>query len=417
MSNRKTIKRVLYVVSRFPSTTLTFVANEMVGVSDQGIEVFVATVWPRKRGTVTHAAMEQFLPRTFSVPLGSLATWRATAKSLFHPQVLKTIWRLLPGHLQTPFLFLKLLVAIPKGLYLADWCLRNRVDHIHAHFLTTPTTVAMLASAASGIPFSATGHAFDINETKWTIRNGSVKEKILSASAVVLISEYNRNYILKKWPIQAEANICVIHNGIDLRLFVPDDRADFLRETEEWTILSNGSLIPLKGHDILIRAVSKLRNRGINICLKIVGRGPDETRLRDLAAKLGISNYTHFLGTMSQAELVDLYASADFFVLACVPGPNGRTDSLPTVLIEALAMKLPTVSTRVGSIPEIVRHGETGLCVTPGSVDELADAIEWLICHPSEARRLAEAGYELVKHEFSAQINTRRLIELWEHST
>lgn len=417
MSTNNAIRRVLYIVSRFPSTTLTFVANEMVGVSDQGIEVFVATVWPRKRGTVTHAAMERFLPHTFSVPLNSLATWRATAKSLFRPQVLRTIWHLLPGHLQTPFLFLKLLVAIPKGLYLADWCIRNRVDHIHAHFLTTPTTVAMLASAASGIPFSATGHAFDITETKWTVRNGSVKEKIQALSSLVLISEYSRSYVLDRWPAVANANIHVIYNGIDLGLFTPNAKVGVSRQRAEWTILSNGSLVLKKGHDILIRAVSELHRRGVSVHLKIVGDGPEKSHLQGLAATLGIDGYTEFLGTMLQAELIHHYSCADLFVLACVPGPSGQMDGLPTVLIEALAMKLPTVSTRVGGIPEIIRHGETGLCVAPGRVGELADAIEWLIRHPSEARRLAEAGHELVKREFDVRINTRRLIELWERST
>ena len=106
--------------------------------------------------------------------------------------------------------------------------------------------------------------------------------------------------------------------------------------------------------------------------------------------------------------------AADIFAVACVPLASQDADGLPTVIIEALAVARPTVSTQVTGIPEIVIDGETGLCVPPRNVDAFADAIAWMIDNPESARSMGEAGRQLVLAQFDRRGAARQLLSLWE---
>jgi glycosyltransferase involved in cell wall biosynthesis len=117
---------------------------------------------------------------------------------------------------------------------------------------------------------------------------------------------------------------------------------------------------------------------------------------------------------MLQEEIIHLYGASDMFVLACAVSPDGDMDGLPVVLVEALAMEIPTVSTQVSGVPEIVQDKLTGLCVPPHDSQALADAMAYLMDHPDEARRMAKAGRQLVATQFNRHESARMLLQLWQ---
>ena len=413
-------KRVLYVVPRFPHFNTTFIANEMAVVASEGVELFVAPIWRILPGTVPHDVEKPFMSKVVRMNWRSVRTWAVAVLGLFRSPwgVLRLLATLIPGHLKSPYLPLKLLMAIPKGLYLGRWCLDNRIEHIHAHFFTSPTTVAMIASAVSGVPYSYTAHAFDITSQHPKHVNGSVTVKCQRAALGVTISRFNRRYMYQRWPAIQCGRLEVIHNGIDTEMFVPLmtlSRADEITsDRKPGRVLSVGSLYVTKGHEYLIRAVAKLRAEGLDVELDTYGTGDLEQGLRSLIEYLGQMEAIRLRGTISQTELVHEYRKADMFVLACVPAPWGHLEGLPTVLIEALAMEIPTISTRLSGIPEIIQHGVTGLCVSPGNVEELADAIEWVIRNPEQAKAMAKRGRQLVLERFDRRKNAKNLLQLWQ---
>ena len=238
------------MVSRFPWTSTTFTANEMAAVAAYGVEIFVAPVWKTPADHMPHEVEKPFLPNVVRPNWRSRQTWITVLKGLRRqPSALITIARLIPGHLKSIYLPFKLLAAIPRGLYLGQWCAENGIEHIHAHFLTSPTTVALIASAVSGIPYSFTAHAFDITASSARLVNGSVAYKCRRAALGVTISQYNRQYMLDRWPELRDARLEVIYNGIDLNLFRSNGRSTLLTEDTR-RILCVSRLEPKKGHDI-----------------------------------------------------------------------------------------------------------------------------------------------------------------------
>ena len=417
------VQSVCYVVSRFPALSQTFVANEMTAVEQAGVRVELASIWSvdsgHHEGHTGHAVEKPFLDRVMSMNLKSLKDWVQVCRAiLMKPSIVLTILAMMPEHAKSPNLFAKLIGAVPPGLWLGAELRKSPVDHIHAHFITSPTTVALLASKVSGIPYSATAHAFDITSTDPRWVNGSVERKCTEAANIVTISEYNVNDMLGRWPALESIQLDLVYNGIDVSMFDPQRSrpALELEPTETLRVLSVSNLAEKKGHHVLIEAVDLLKKSGTNVSLEIYGEGPEQNRLDELIDRLGCHEYVKLMGRAGQAQVKQLMQEADIFAVACVMMSSGDADGLPTVLLESLAMELPTVSTHMTGVPEIVIEGETGRCVEPDNPQALADAMQWMKENPSEARLQAKRGRALVHSRFNRQNSAPALIETWERA-
>jgi colanic acid/amylovoran biosynthesis glycosyltransferase len=410
--SKQPLKKVLYVVSRFPSLTTTFTAYEMSTIQESGVDVHVATVWSSEEGNEPQTVERQFIEKTCNLRLSNPALWlRSIQQILLKPQIIIIIFMLFVGHLTSIYALLKLLVSLPKGLYLGYWVKEHEFQHIHAHFLSSPATVALIASRISGVPYTVTIHAFDIFATTPHERNASIPLKCEKAAACIVISNFNLEYMRKTWP-NIGGRFELIYNGIDVDLFT--DETDHVTDPNAFHILSNGRLVYKKGHRFLIEAMAKLRKQNRNVKLQIIGGGPLESELHELVSRLEIKEHVTFTGKMLQEEIIQQYRASDLFVLACAISPDGDMDGLPVVLVEALAMEIPTVSTQVSGVPEIVQDNVTGLCVPPHDSQELADAMAYMMDHPDEARKMAKAGRQIVKNQFNRYESARMLLQLWQ---
>lgn len=405
-------QRVLYVVSRFPSLSTTFTTNEMAAVAARGVSVYIAPIWKTPANQPPHASEEALLSRVVRPTWRHPRTWRRVLKAATRPQAWGVIARLVPGHLTSAYLPLKLLSAIPRGLFWGQWCVDNHIDHIHAHFLTSPATVALIASAVSGVPYSYTAHAHDITARRPPITSGSVELKARRAALGVTISHYNRRYMLQRWPRLANTRLEVIYNGIDTGLFRPHTARAHDPQADK-RVISVSRLVPIKGHEFLIRAVAQLRREGVGLRLDMYGEGPQRRALQKLIDELDAHAYIRLCGAIVQEALAEELRAADVFALASVLLPKGDCDGLPAVLAEALACGLPTVSTQVTGIPEIIQDGVTGLCVPPGDVSAMAEAIRWVLDHPAEAAAMARRGRQLVEEQFDRHKSAQKLLACW----
>ena len=415
-SRHAPIKSVLYVTSRFPALSATFIANEMDALSQRGVDVHVGTVWSATGTHTGHDVELPFLDKVQSTRLTAPKTWIRVFRGLVQrPAVFLTVVRLIPGHLKSPWLLAKLIASAPKGIALGHWVSEQDIDWIHAHFLTSPTTVAMLASEVSGVPFSATAHAFDITSQHPRRVNGSIVQKIQAMNLVVTISDFNRRDIHRRWPQLVDEPIEVIYNGIDTERFTPSaSHTPLARRPTQ--LLSISNLNAKKGFDWLIRSMGVLRDRGSDAQLRIFGDGPDRAILQTLIQELELTESVTLGGPVSQAQVQALCQEADIYILASVPLDSDDADGLPTVLIESLACALPTISTHVTGIPEIIIDGTTGLCVPPRDPEAMADAIQRLIDDPMAAQAMANAGRELVLAQFDKHRSAKSLIDVWSNA-
>jgi glycosyltransferase involved in cell wall biosynthesis len=177
----------------------------------------------------------------------------------------------------------------------------------------------------------------------------------------------------------------VLRNGVDLKLFRPVDRASSRSRLgfKRTTLLSVGNLLPLKGHDLAIRALPLLPETA----LVIIGDGPERAALGALVAELRLDDRVSFVGTLTQEDLREYYGSADALVLA------SSREGWPNVLLESMACGTPAIASRVGGTSEVVAVPEAGALMTERTPEALAQAVRDLLARNPDrdaTRRFAE---------------------------
>jgi glycosyltransferase involved in cell wall biosynthesis len=293
------------------------------------------------------------------------------------------------------------------SLSLAMLAQSTGVSHLHAHFGSNATTAALLASRISGIAYSFTAHARDIFHTYVSADADAAmrRRKIAEAQFVATVSDHNRHHLIELAGRRAAHRIHRVYNGVDLARFRPNP--DIPRD--QGLLLSIGRLIEKKGFVDLLEACRILRDRGIPFRCLIVGDGPLRNVLQQKINDWGLASVIQLLGWLPQEQVIGLMRRAAVHVLACVVAESGDRDGLPTVLLEALAIGLPCVSTTLAGIPEIIDDNVSGLLVPPRSPRELADAIARLLQDPELQTRFARLGHAKAKRDFAARLAHRIL--------
>ena len=231
-----------------------------------------------------------------------------------------------------------------------------------------------------------------------------------TAGAVVAVSDSVRAAICQYYAVSPD-RVQVIANGIDLRrLDDPStDRPGMFSPTGQQSLLVVGRLHPDKGIDLLLRAVAQLQREPNPPLLQVhlLGTGPAEPELRQLAGQLGLQSTVNWQGF--QSDIAGWMRSADLF---CLPS---RFEGLPNALIEAMALGLPVVATRCSSATaELLRSGEWGEMVPTEDVIALARAIRWVCEHPAEARTRAAAARDTIRQEYTMATCVERTTRLLE---
>ncbi len=394
---------VLYVVSRFPKLTETFVVNEWWRVAEHVPVEFAALL--REREPIVHPAAARILPRVHFLPLLSGAGFRANVRMLAraprtYSRTLLTLLRRSPRTHSGGKA--KGLVTFWKAVWLAELARELGAGHVHAHFINQPATAAWVVHRLTGLPFSITAHANDLFAGP-----ALLAEKTREATFVASISRFNERFIVER--VRRPGRIEIVHCGVDLAGF------PFRPRRRREKIVCVARLYDTKGHADLLRAFAALDGHGSET-LELVGDGPERERLETLAGDLGIAGRVRFLGGLPADAVRRILDDAGLFVLAAIPHPSGAMDGIPVALMEAMASGIPVVATSISGIPELVRDGETGLLVPPGDPTALAEAMSTLLRDRELAERVALAAREVVEREFSLATETERLARLFEPS-
>ncbi|MDQ3653517.1 MAG: glycosyltransferase [Chloroflexota bacterium] len=391
--------KIAYILKMFPRFSETFILGEILELEREGVDIRIYSLKHPNDGR-THADVLKVRAPVTYVPVAKLADARALVRP--HWEVFR--W--------DPMRYLRVAFRVAKRRrwgavkrFLQAGCIapqlrREGITHVHAHFASSATSVAHYLHHLCGMSYSFTAHAKDIYID--SVSDDVLVRKMERARFVVTVSDFNKAHLSKLAP---NVPIERIYNGLDLTQFSPNGtHAD-----ETPMILAVGRLVEKKGFDDLVRACALLRDRDIAFRCDIVGTGSEEPMLRGLIQDLHLQDVVHLTGPMPREELVKLYPRASVVVAPCVIGNDGNRDGLPTVLIEAMALGVPVVSTPVTGIPELVCDGETGLLVAPNDPVELSGAIAAVLADPLRARTMAEAGRALVEEQFDLRRNVAQL--------
>lgn len=274
------------------------------------------------------------------------------------------------------------------------------IDIVHAHEVKSDV-ITYLASRFRRVPIITTLHGWIGN---------SAKRRLLISLDEFIVRHFDR-VIAVSGPIRDRLaaagvpadNLCLLHNAIVIERYRRTGRRGFLadligRPIEGPVIATIGRMSPEKGHRDLIEALGLVAARGFKVSAVLVGDGPSRPGLLERIRDLGLEDSVHLPGYVNQPQ--QILEETDLMVLP------SHTEGLPNAALEALAMEVPVLATRVGGTPEVVTDGETGRLVDPRSPDALAGRIVEFLSDPAPWRRMARRGREMVETRFNFQQRT-----------
>ena len=401
-------ERLVYVVGSFPSLSETFILREIEELERRGLRIAIMSLEPGDEVVHERAAAlaDRVVHRASPLSLGSLLAQVHTAFTRPFGYA-GALWFVIVNTLRRPRAGGELLRSLIAAAFFACALRGVRPRHVHAHFASMPATVGLLLALMLETAFSMSAHARDI----FTDEALLLERKLREAEFVAVCTNAGLEHLRRQYPMSAGGRLNLIYHGVDVVELMPPPHPE--PEDGPPMILSVGRLVEKKGFPILLRAAAILREHGVEFVLRIVGSGPDADDLRRLATGLALSECVQLDGAMPHERLMGVFPRAAMFVLASVVASDGDRDGLPNVLLEALALGVPAVSTRVSAIPELIVHEETGLLARPGDPEDLAEQMERMLFDEELRAQVIEQGRMAVVTRFDVRENAAQLADLF----
>jgi glycosyltransferase involved in cell wall biosynthesis len=399
------ILKIAYFINQYPKVSHTFIRREILALERQGFDIqrIALRGWseppPDPEDRQEQARTRYVLRKgVWGLVLATLRTILSTPRRLFRAVLLAIrISRRSDRRLIYHFL------RVSEACRLVPWLHEFGAMRLHAHFGTNSAEIAMYAHCLGGPPFSFTVHGPEEFESPM-----GIAEKVAEAVFVSAISSYGRSQLYLRCKPADWPKVQVVRCGIEPGFHGKTE----LRVPASHRLVCVGRLCEAKGQLLLIEAAARLRVRRIPLDLVLVGDGPIRADLETAIERHGLGGSVRITGWLSSDGVRDELLAARALVLPSF------AEGLPVVIMEAMALRRPVLSTMVAGIPELLRAGESGWLFSAGSLDELVSAMEDCLSRSvEEIQRMGDAGYERVMRLHSIDVEAAKLADLFRSST
>ncbi len=305
--------------------------------------------------------------------------------------------RLTAEILRSPRMVLGLLVRLPQAAQLTRQVVETDSILIHAHFAGIAADIAALAARALGRPWTCSVHARDV----FAAPPARLRRRLCSAACVTACSQAAADAVIAAGV--PRERVSVICHGLPLRDY------PFNTIQPEGRLFAACRLEPKKGVDTLVRACALLRERGLHFECAIAGSGALHDSLAALARELKVSDRVAFPGWLSPEEVRSRITDASVVALPSRRTRDGDRDGISNMLLEAMALGTPVVTTAAGAAGEVITDAVNGLLVPPDDPPRLADALAALLTSKTLRARLAAEARRTVEARFDGAANIRKL--------
>ena len=394
---------IAYLVNQYPKVSHSFIRREIAGVEAMGIPVARFSIRSCSAELVDEVDKQEQKLTQFVLEVGKFGLLFALlGVAITKPADFLSAIRLMfqvGWHSERGIL--RHFAYLAEACVLLRWFKEKGITHVHAHFGTNSTTVAMLCRALGGPPYSFTVHGPEEFDKALEI---SLTEKINRADAVVAVSSFGKSQLYRWCEYEQWSKIHVVHCGVD-ELFLKQPHIPI---PEDRRLVCVGRLSEQKGHLLLVEAVNQLALEGKTFKLVFVGDGPLRPNIESLIAKYGLTDHIEITGWASNKDVQQQILASRAMVLPSF------AEGLPVVIMEALALGRPVISTYVAGIPELVEPGICGWLVPPGNVEALTAAMRTAIELPVETlEQMGRVGAERVALQHDAEQEARKLAALF----
>jgi len=403
--------KIAFIVNQFPTLSETFILNQITGLIDRGHEVYIYADRPGDMSKI-HPEVEKYNLLTHTHYIG-----KPDNRILRLIQMLK----LLPNFWQHPILLLHSINFLKYGRQAASLTLfytvaqllnkRRVYDIIHCHFGNNGLK-AMIIKELNVIQgkLVTAFHGYDVSQY---IKNygTNVYAKLFATGELCCPISQHMKFQLAE--LGCHENNLVIHRmGIDCSKFLFT-----LRQQPQdgiVRIITIARLVEKKGVEYGIRAVANLLKSGMKIEYNIVGDGFLHENLQQLIQEFDLIDSIKLLGWKQQQEVIDILSNSHILLAPSVTSENGDQEGIPIVLMEAIAMGLPVLSTYHSGIPEIIEHGKSGFLVPERDVNALTEKLHYLVEHPESWANMGLAGRAFVEEHYDINKLNDRLVEIYK---
>jgi len=396
--------RIAYFINQYPKVSHSFIRREILALERQGIEVLRIALrgWDAELQDSEDLAEREKTRYVLQDGLKGLMKPMFQALRADPRRFLSTLGLALRMGLRADRAWPYHLVYLAEACRVVQWLHAFGAEHVHAHFGTNSTEVVMLANALGGPSYSFTVHGPEEFDKPQFLHMG---EKVRRAAFVAAVSSYGRSQLFRWVAHEHWVKVKVVHCGLE-RSF---HEGAAVAPPAAPRLVCVGRLCEQKGQLLLLEAARMLLAKGVALEMVLAGDGEMREQIEALIARHGMQAQVRVTGWISSAQVREEILAARALVLPSF------AEGLPVVIMEAMALRRPVLTTYVAGIPELVRQGENGWLFPAGAVEELAMAMADCLAQPAEAlQRMGEAAYERVLQRHDIDTEAARLVSYFK---
>jgi colanic acid/amylovoran biosynthesis glycosyltransferase len=393
--------KIAYLINQYPKVSHSFIRREILALERQGFEIQRVALRGWKESLPDADDRDEQAKTSYVLREGA---WGLVLPTL--AVLLRSPLRLLSAlrlalHMagQSDHRAIYHVIYVAEACRILRWLNQSGAEHLHAHFGTNSAEVAMLTRVLGGPPYSFTVHGPDE-----FAKPMGLEEKVARADFVVAVSSFGRSQLYLRCRHADWRKVKVVHCGVE-QSFYKSAASDVLSATR---IVCVGRLCEAKGQLLLIEAVARLVSKQVPLDVVLAGDGATRQEIEALIDRFGLAAKVRITGWISSSEVRNEILAARALVLPSF------AEGLPVVIMEAMALKRPVLSTYIAGIPELIRPGVDGWLFPAGAVDELELAIQDCLATTDEdLRRMGNAAQQRVKERHSIDLEATKLSGLF----
>ena len=393
--------RISYLINQYPKVSHTFIRREILALERLGFDIqrIALRGWDEKLIDLDDIAEQQ--KTSYVLKNGVFSLMLSVVKVL----------------LQNPMrFFMALWLAVKMGvkadrpmlfhfIYFLEACSvylnvkQFNSQHLHAHFGTNPSEIVMLVNTLTGLPYSFTVHGPEEFDRPQFLK---LAQKIYQSKFVVAISSFGRSQLMRWVGFSQWNKINIVHCGLEPSFY----NVPAVAMPSKPSLVCVGRLCEQKGQLLLIEAAKSLHEQKVDFELILAGDGEMRAEIETLIVQYRLQEKVKITGWISSAEVRNIILASQILVLPSF------AEGLPVVIMEAMSLRRPVISTYIAGIPELLIHHENGWLCVAGDVRNLTDTIrEALLLPITTLQKMGDAAYARVITRHNIDIEAAKLAE------